>query len=158
VNHTNLRKSRVKTAELTIHQVKTRSAWLVKQEPSSYSWDDFVREGGTAWTGIRNFQARNHLASMAKGDEVLFYHSVIGKCIVGLARVRKAAYRDPTAKEGNWLCVDLEPVRAFSKPVSLETIKAHPGLRDFPLVRQSRLSVMPVNQDQYREILKLAEE
>ena len=137
--------------------VKTSATWLVKQEPSAYSWDNFVQDGGTAWTGVRNFQARNHLASMALGDEVLFYHSVIGKCIVGLARVRKTAYPDPTAKEGNWLCVDLEPVRAFARPVLLETIKAHPGLHDFPLVRQSRLSVMPVSRTQFHEILKLTE-
>lgn len=136
---------------------KTLATWLVKQEPAAYSWDNFVQDGGTAWTGIRNFQARNYLASMALGDEVLFYHSVIGKCIVGLARVRKTAYPDPTAKEGNWLCVDLEPVRAFARPVSLETIKAHPGLQDFPLVRQSRLSVMPVSRNQFHEILKLTE-
>lgn len=132
--------------------------WLVKQEPSAYSWNDFVKEGGTAWTGVRNFQARKNLASMAVGDEVLFYHSVVGKCIVGLARVRRAAYPDSTASEGNWLCVDLEPVREFARPVSLEAIKAQPSLHDFPLVRQSRLSVMPVSKGQLREILQLAGE
>ncbi|PWU08254.1 MAG: EVE domain-containing protein [Verrucomicrobia bacterium] len=131
------------------------AAWLVKQEPSAYSWDSFVRENGTAWTGVRNFQARNYLGNMALGDEVLFYHSVVDKCIVGLARVRKTAYPDPTAKSGNWLCVDLEPLRAFIRPVSLEIIKAEPMLCDFPLVRQSRLSVMPVTESQLREILRL---
>ncbi len=132
--------------------------WLVKQEPAAYSWNDFVQEGGTVWTGVRNFQARKNLADMAVGDEVFFYHSVVGKCIVGLARVRKAAYPDPTANEGNWICVDLEPVREFARPVSLEDIKAQTSLQDFPLVRQSRLSVMPVSPSQFREILKLAEE
>lgn len=95
---------------------------------------------------------------MAVGDDVLFYHSVVGKCIVGLARVRRTAYPDPTAKEGNWVCVDLEPLREFARPVSLETLKIHPSLHDFPLIRQSRLSVMPVTQSQLREILRLAEE
>ena len=132
--------------------------WLVKQEPSAYSWSDFVREGGTAWTGVRNFQARKNLASMARGDEVLFYHSVVGKCVVGLARVRQVAYPDPTAKEGNWICVDLEPVRELAQPVSLESIKARASLCEIPLLRQSRLSVMPLSEVQFREILKLAGE
>lgn len=142
-----------------LQKVKSASqakTWLVKQEPSAYSWDDFMREGGTAWTGIRNFQARNNLAGMGLGDEVLFYHSVIGKCIVGLARVRKTAYPDPTAKEGDWVCVDLEPVYQFVRPVFLETLKTRTTLRDLPLLRQSRLSVMPISPSQFREILKLA--
>lgn len=135
-----------------------RKIWLVKQEPSVYSWDDFVKEGGTTWTGVRNFQARNYLIDMAVGDDVLFYHSVVGKCIVGLARVRKAAYPDPTAKEGNWVCVDLKPVRKFPQQVSLEDIKTQGTLQKIPLLRQSRLSVMPISQSQFYEILRLAGE
>jgi predicted RNA-binding protein with PUA-like domain len=135
-----------------------KKMWLVKQEPSKYSWDDFVKEGGTPWTGVRNFQARNNLADMAVGDSVLFYHSVVGKCIVGLACVRKSAYPDPTAKEGNWVCVDLQPVRKFPQSVSLETIKMQRTLRELPLLKQSRLSVMPISQSQFFEILKLAGE
>src|SRR5881396_65112 len=101
-----------------------KNRWLVKQEPESYSWETFVREGRTAWTGVRNFQARNHLRAMKQGDLVLFYHSVTEKQVVGLARLDKEAYPDPTAKEGEWSCVDLVPVKTLKKPVSLETIKA----------------------------------
>lgn len=130
--------------------------WLVKQEPTAYSWDDFVRDGGTAWTGVRNFQARNNLAAMSTGDRVLFYHSVVGKAVVGLAEVVCPAYPDPTATEGNWVCVDLKPVRELKSPVTLDAIKAHPALRGFPLIRQSRLSVMPVSDKDFRGILAMA--
>lgn len=118
--------------------------WMVKQEPDSYPWEQFVRDKGTAWTGVRNFQARNNLRAMRKGDEVFYYHSVKGKCVVGLAEVAREAYPDPTAAEGDWSCVDLKPVRAFRTPVGLEQIKDEPGLRDIALLRQSRLSVMPL--------------
>ncbi|GAB4165477.1 MAG: EVE domain-containing protein [Terrimicrobiaceae bacterium] len=130
--------------------------WLVKQEPSAYSWDDFVRDGLTAWTGVRNFQARNNLAAMSCGDRVLFYHSVTGKAVVGEAEVVRAAYPDPTATEGNWVCVDIRPLRPLKSPVTLEAIKACPALKDFPLIRQSRLSVMPVSKKDYQAILAMA--
>ncbi len=130
--------------------------WLVKQEPTAYSWQDFVRDGKTAWTGVRNFQARNHLRAMKAGDRVLFYHSVVGKEIVGIAEVVRTAYPDPTAKEGDWSCVDLKPVKALAAPVPLEAIKAEPSLAEIGLLRQSRLSVMPLSAAEFRTVLKLA--
>lgn len=129
--------------------------WLVKQEPSAYSWDDFVRDKGTAWTGVRNFQARNNLRAMRKGDRVFYYHSVTDKEIVGLAEVAKEAYPDPTAKEGDWVCVELRPVKALARPVSLEAIKKDKRLKDFLLVRQGRLSVMPVSSEEWKAIREL---
>jgi predicted RNA-binding protein with PUA-like domain len=130
--------------------------WLVKQEPTAYSWDDFVRDGKTVWTGIRNFQARNNLKAMAKGDTVLFYHSVVGKCIMGEAEVIREAYPDPTAKEGDWICVDLKPGKPLKRPVTLEEVKGSKPLENLALLRQSRLSVMPVTAAEYRAILALA--
>jgi predicted RNA-binding protein with PUA-like domain len=130
--------------------------WLVKQEPSAYSWDDFVRDGRTAWTGVRNFQARNNLQAMRVGDAVFFYHSVTGKAVVGEARVVRVAYPDPTAEDGDWVCVDLAPHRALKRPVTLEQIKAEPALKNLALVRQSRLSVLPVTAAEYRAISALA--
>src|SRR5215470_17819383 len=112
--------------------------WLVKQEPEAYSWTTFVKEGQTAWTGVRNFQARNNLRAMKKGDLVLFYHSVSEKQIVGLARVSRESYPDPTATGGDWSCVDLTPVKPLKKPVTLDVIKADKILKDVRLVRQSR--------------------
>jgi predicted RNA-binding protein with PUA-like domain len=132
-----------------------RQFWLVKQEPQAYSWSAFVAEGGTAWTGVRNFQARNNLRAMAAGDLVLFYHSVSEKQVVGIARVERGAYPDPTAQEGDWVCVDLAPVKALDKPVSLETIKADPSLRAIPLVKQTRLSVFPVSKRQFERLVAL---
>jgi len=132
-----------------------KSAWLVKQEPSAYSWEQFCKEGKTAWTGVRNFQARNYLRAMKKGDDVLFYHSVTGKCVVGLARVLRTAFPDPTADNGDWVCVDLEPVNSLPKPVSLETIKETPGLEEIALIRQSRLSVMPLTPKEFTNVLRL---
>jgi len=129
--------------------------WLVKQEPTAYAWETFVADGGTAWTGVRNFQARNNLRAMRTGDQVLYYHSVVGKAVVGIARVRREAYPDPTASSGNWECVDLEPVRALRKPVTLEEIKTDPALAEIPLIRQSRLSVMPLEAQAFRRIVKL---
>jgi predicted RNA-binding protein with PUA-like domain len=128
---------------------------MVKQEPSAYSWDDFVRDGSTAWTGVRNFQARNNLRDMSVGDSVLFYHSVVGKEVVGVAEVAKAAYPDPTAKEGDWVCVLLKPLKPLKRPVGLEEIKAHPTLKEIGLVRQSRLSVIPMSKADYDEIIRL---
>ncbi len=127
--------------------------WMVKQEPEAYSWSDFVREGGTDWTGVRNFQARNNLQAMRKGDTVLFYHSVSEKAVVGLARVEKSAFPDPTADDQKWVSVRLVPGKALRKPVTLETIKADPALKTLPLVRQSRLSVIPLTAAEYRAIL-----
>src|SRR5438105_2055205 len=131
--------------------------WLIKQEPEAYSWTRFVKEGGTAWSGVRNFQARNHLRGMKKNDLVLFYHSVTEKQVVGLARVRKEAYPDPTAKEGDWSCVDLAPVKALEKPVALDAFKSDLVLRNTPLLRQSRLSVMPLTAGQFKRVLALAQ-
>jgi len=130
--------------------------WLVKQEPSAYSWSDFVRDGRTEWTGVRNFQARNNLQAMCKGDRVLFYHSVVGKEVVGEAEIIREAYPDPTAEEGKWICVDLKPDQALPRPVSLEEIKAAPQLAEIKLLRQSRLSVMSLTAAEYRGILSLS--
>ena len=129
--------------------------WLVKQEPDAYSWDQFVRDKGTSWMGVRNFQARNNLRAMKKGDEVFYYHSVTGKSVVGTARVVREAYGDPTAEDGDWSCVDLIPRQAFPTPVTLEEIKANPALRDIALLRQSRLSVMPLTSAEAELLCKL---
>src|ERR1700741_1891822 len=102
-----------------------KNFWLVKQEPSAYSWSDFVAEGRTAWTGVRNYTARNNLRKMQPGDEVLFYHSGEDKAVVGIAKIKRAAYSDPTAKEGDWSAVDLAPLRALRRPVSLHEIKSN---------------------------------
>ena len=131
--------------------------WLVKQEPGAYSWNDFVADGKTSWTGVRNFTARNNLRAMRRGDEVLFYHSVIGKAVVGIAKVVRAAYPDSTAKEGDWSTVDLVPVKPLRHPVTLEQIKANSRLKNISLVRQSRLSVHALSGDQFREILRLTQ-
>jgi predicted RNA-binding protein with PUA-like domain len=130
--------------------------WLVKQEPSSYSWSDFVAEGQTSWTGVRNFAARNNLRRMEKNDEVLFYHSGEDKAVVGIAKVVRAAYRDSTAKEGDWSTVDLVPVKPLRRPVTLREIKNHSPLKRIALVRQSRLSVMPLAKSEFREIVKMS--
>jgi predicted RNA-binding protein with PUA-like domain len=131
--------------------------WLVKQEPEAYSWQQFVKDGTTAWTGIRNFAARNHLRAMKKGDLVLYYHSVIGKEIVGIARVTKEAYPDPTSTEGDWSCVDLAPIRPLKQPISLAFIKSDKILKQMPLVKIGRLSVMPVLPKQFEHILQLSQ-
>ena len=131
--------------------------WLVKQEPTAYSWDQFVSDGGTSWDGVRNFQARNNLKAMKTGDRVLYYHSVVGQEIVGIAEVAREAYPDPSTKDERWVVVDLVPVEPLKKPVTLEAIKAIPALKDIPLLRQSRLSVMPLAGAEYDEILRLSE-
>ena len=132
--------------------------WLVKQEPESYSWATFVKEGRTAWTGVRNFQARNNLRAMKKGDLVFFYHSVTDKQVIGIARVARETYPDPTATEGDWSCVNLVPVKALKNPVSLEAIKADKALKAIPLLKNSRLSVMPLTREQFERVLRLGEE
>ena len=134
---------------------ETKAHWLVKQEPEDYSWDDLVRDGRTQWTGVRNFQARNNLRQMKAGDAVLFYHSGKEKSVVGIASVSKAGYPDPTAKEEGWIAVDLAPVRKLKTGVSLADIKANAKLRDLLLVRQSRLSVMPVSDSDFAEIVRM---
>ncbi len=133
-----------------------KSFWLVKQEPSSYSWSDFVAEGQTSWTGVRNYAARNNLRRMQNGDKVLFYHSGEDKAVVGIAKVIRAAYQDPTAKEGDWSTVDLAPVKPLRRSVALHAIKSHPRLKGIPLVRQSRLSVMPLAESEFHEIVDMA--
>lgn len=130
--------------------------WLVKSEPESYSWGAFVKDGKTAWTGVRNYQARNNLRAMKKGDFVLFYHSVTDKQIMGLARVIKENYTDATAAEGDWSCVDLGPVQPLKTPVPLETIKADKILKEMPLVKNSRISVTPVRAAQFRRVMELS--
>jgi len=129
--------------------------WLVKQEPEKYPWAQFVKDKGTYWDGVRNYQARNNLRAMRKGDGVLFYHSVSEKAVVGVAEVTREAYPDPTAKEGDWSVVDLKPVQAIATPVTLAQIKAEPKLAEMGLLRQSRLSVLPLSAKEFRLILKI---
>jgi predicted RNA-binding protein with PUA-like domain len=129
--------------------------WLVKQEPTAYSWDQFVSDGKTDWTGVRNFQARNNLRSMKIGDRVFYYHSVNGKAVVGVAKVTKEAFPDPTAAEGDWSAVELMPVETISPPIRLEQIKAEPKLANIPLLKQSRLSVQPLSKTEFETILSL---
>lgn len=134
-----------------------KNYWLVKQEPEAYSWRDFVREGGTSWTGVRNFQARNNLRAMRSGDRVFFYHSVSEKAVVGIAQVTREAFPDPTATEGDWSAVELKPVKPLKQPVTLERIKAEPKLATIALLRNSRLSVQPLSKSGFDLICRLAE-
>ncbi len=130
-----------------------KNFWLVKQEPSSYSWSDFVAEGQTSWTGVRNYTARNNLRKMRKGDELLFYHSGEEKAVVGMAKVTRPAYPDPTATGGDWSAVNLAPIKPLGRPVTLRQIKSDPRLKRIQLVRQSRLSVMPMAATDFRAIV-----
>jgi len=129
--------------------------WLVKSEPFKYSWEKFNEDGRTFWDGVRNYQARNNLKAMQKGDLVLFYHSNEGKNVVGIAKVVKEFYQDPTTDDTNWVVVDLSPVESLKNPVSLEQIKAEPSLVDISLVRQGRLSVMPLKAAEFDKILEM---
>lgn len=129
--------------------------WLIKSEPFKYAWDTFVEDGRTFWDGVRNYEARNNLSAMKKGDLALYYHSNKGKEIVGIARVVSEAYQDPTTDDDRWVAVDFEPVVAFNEPVSLATIKADPQLPDIVLVKRSRLSVIPIQKNEFQHILKL---
>jgi predicted RNA-binding protein with PUA-like domain len=133
------------------------SYWLVKSEPEAYAWSQLVKDRVTAWTGVRNFAARNNLRAMKSGDAVFFYHSGEEKSVVGLAQVVKEAYPDPTATEGDWSCVDLAPEKALAKPVTLAAIRADKILKEMVLARQSRLSVSPVKETEFKRLLKLAE-
>jgi predicted RNA-binding protein with PUA-like domain len=134
-----------------------KQCWLVKQEPESYAWETFLKEGRTAWTGVRNFQARNHLRAMRRGDPVLYYHTGEAKQVVGLARVDKEPYPDPTANENGWVCVDLAPVKTLVRPVPLAVLKSDKALQAMTLLRQSRLSVTPLTEAEFLRILALAE-
>lgn len=127
--------------------------WLVKSEPFKYSWDRFLKDKRTFWDGVRNYQARNNLLAMRKGDHVLFYHSNEGLAVVGIARVVKEAYQDPTTEDDRWVAVDIEPVETLATPVTLEVIKQEKSLRNIALVRQGRLSVMPLTSEEYDVIV-----
>ncbi|MGN8057567.1 EVE domain-containing protein [Pedobacter sp. 22163] len=129
--------------------------WLVKSEPFKYSWEKFNQDGRTFWDGVRNYQARNNLKAMQEGDLVLFYHSNEGKNVVGIAKVVREFYQDPTTDDANWVVVDLSPVESLKNPVSLEQIKAEPSLVDISLVRQGRLSVMPLKATEFDKILEM---
>lgn len=129
--------------------------WLVKQEPEAYSFDDLLRDGKTDWTGVRNFQARNNLRAMRAGDKVLFYHSVSEKSIVGVAEVSREEFPDPTDEK--WIAVEIKPIEKFSKPVGLEQIKTEKTLENIALIKQSRLSVMPVTPEEFAAISRLTE-
>lgn len=130
--------------------------WLAKSEPESYSWSQLVKDGKTAWTGVRNFQARNNLRAMKKGDAVFFYHSVTDKQVVGVAKVVREAYADATAEEGDWSCVDLTPLKALVQPVTLAVVKKDKVLSASLLVKQSRISVVPLTEAQAGRFLELA--
>lgn len=131
--------------------------WMVKQEPETYSWDDFVKDGGTDWSGVRNYQARNNLREMKTGERVLFYHSGKEKAVVGLAEVVKSAYPDPTADDVQWVAVDLKPIKALKNPVPLAAIRYDKRLSQLPLIRQSQLSVMPLKKDEFEIIVATGE-
>jgi predicted RNA-binding protein with PUA-like domain len=131
--------------------------WLVKSEPYKYSWEQFLKDGKTFWDGVRNYQARNNLKAMKKGDLVLFYHSNEGLNIVGIAEVIKEHYQDPTTDDKNWVAVDLKPVKTLKKPINLSQIKNDDILKNMALVKQSRLSVCPVTKNEFERVLILSE-
>lgn len=128
--------------------------WLVKQEPEAYSFDDLIKDGSTDWTGVRNYQARNNLRAMKNGDKILFYHSVSEKAVVGIAEVSREEFIDPTDEK--WIAVEIKPIEKLQNPVTLEQIKAEKTLENIALIKQSRLSVMPLTKAEYDAILKLA--
>jgi predicted RNA-binding protein with PUA-like domain len=130
--------------------------WLVKQEPEKYSFDDLIKDGKTDWTGVRNFQARQYLRAMKTGDRVLFYHSVSEKAVVGVAEVSKEAFQDETDETGKWIAVEIKPIEKFQKPVTLDEIKARKNLQNIALIKQSRLSVMPLTREEFETILELS--
>jgi predicted RNA-binding protein with PUA-like domain len=129
--------------------------WLVKSEPYKYSFDALVKDGQTTWDGVRNFEARNNLRAMKRGDLLLFYHSNEGKAVVGVAKVAREAYPDASAEEGDWSVVDVAPVKSLASPVSLDQIRGDKALAQMQLLRRSRLSVVPVTPDEFRRVLEL---
>lgn len=129
--------------------------WLIKSEPQKYSWEQLVKDKKTAWDGVRNYAARNNLRAMKKGDQLFYYHSNEGLAIVGIAEVAKEAYQDPTTDDSNWVVVDVKPVKALKKPVSLTQIKEDKRLANMALVRLSRLSVQPVTIDEWMTVMEL---
>ena len=151
----NSRRAVVESASLLYLIVAVKQFWLVKSEPSAYSWANLVTDGKTAWTGVRNYTARNNLRAMRKGDAVFFYHSVTGKAVVGIAKVVREAYPDPTATEGDWSAVDLAPEKALPRPVALDEIKRNAKLKEMALLRLSRLSVQRVTSAQFEEIVRM---
>ncbi len=133
----------------------SRQYWLMKSEPLKYSYQQLVRDGQTMWDGVRNFEARNNLRGMKVGDLVLFYHSNDGKAVVGVARVKREAYADPTAPDEDWSVVDVEPVTAIKAPVSLDAIRSEPDFADIALLKRARISVVPVSKDHFERVLKM---
>ena len=131
--------------------------WLVKSEPFKYSWDQFVKDKQTFWDGVRNYGARNNLKAMKKGDEVLFYHSNIGTCVVGIAKVSKEFYQDPTTDEEAWVCINIKPLKKLKNTVSLNQMKANSVLKNIQLIKIGRLSVMPVTKPEFDEVIKLSQ-
>lgn len=131
--------------------------FLVKSEPFKYSWEKFNEEGRTFWDGVRNYQARNNMKEMKAGDLVLFYHSNEGKCVVGIAKVVREYYQDPTTEDPNWVVVDLAPVETLKNPVSLAQIKAEESLADIALIKQGRLSVMKLKNTEFDKILEMSQ-
>lgn len=132
--------------------------WLVKSEPFKYSWQDFLKDGSTYWDGVRNYQARNNLKKMKKGDKVLFYHSNKGLEVVGVSQVIREHYQDPTTDDDRWVVVDLKPLKSLDNPVSLKRIKEDERLKDIALIRQSRLSVMPLSRKEFDIIVEMGEQ
>jgi predicted RNA-binding protein with PUA-like domain len=135
----------------------TKSYWLVKSEPSTYSWQNLQRDKHTRWDGVRNFEARNNLRAMKQGDLVLYYHSGEGKEIVGIAKVVKEGYADPTASEGDWCAVDLAPVKSLARPVALAALKSDKALANLAVVRKPRISVVGISPAEFERILEMAE-
>ena len=133
-----------------------RAHWLVKSEPFKYSWDDLVKDGSTYWDGVRNYQSRNNLRAMKVGDYAFYYHSNVGKEVVGIAKVTRSAYQDPTTDDDRWVVVDVVPVKPLKTPVTLAQIKADSKLQKIPLVTHSRLSVMPLEKPDFERILELS--
>ena len=144
-----------KTAFRVLKHKNKMNYWLVKSEPVKYSWEKFNKEGRAVWDGVRNYQARNNLREMKEGDLVLFYHSNEGKAVVGIAKVVKEFYQDPTTEDKNWVVVDLVPVEALKNPVTLEQVKADERLKDIHLVKQGRLSVMGLKGEEFDRIVEL---
>lgn len=130
--------------------------WLMKSEPDVFSFDDLIAKGQEHWDGVRNYTARNNMQAMKVGDKAFFYHSNIGKEIVGIVKIVKEAYQDPTTDETRWVCVDVAPIKKLKNPVSLATIKANPKLAEMKIIKQSRLSVIDVTKEEFEEILEMS--